>query len=92
MWAVGCVLGELLKGAPLFPGQTEQEMVSLIIELLGHPTEVRRSRRWFRSSLSPDGGEMEARTCCTTTHRNLSGCKGQAARDPRVDGPTTARQ
>ena len=41
MWAVGCVLGELLQGSPLFPGQTEQETVSRIVALLGHPTEVR---------------------------------------------------
>lgn len=33
-WAVGCVLGELLRGQPLFGGQTEAQTLDLIFGLL----------------------------------------------------------
>lgn len=35
LWAVGCVLGELLLGGPLFPGQTVPETLGRIAVLLG---------------------------------------------------------
>lgn len=40
MWAVGCILGELLIHKPLLPGKTEIQQIDLIIELLGTPSEV----------------------------------------------------
>ncbi|XP_067634450.1 cyclin-dependent kinase 10 isoform X1 [Eurosta solidaginis] len=39
MWAVGCILGELLSHKPLLPGSTELGQLDLIIELLGTPSE-----------------------------------------------------
>ena len=36
MWAVGCVLGELLKGNPLFRGKNEQEQLNKITAALGN--------------------------------------------------------
>lgn len=48
MWSVGCIFGELLRHEPLFPGQSEVAMASLITKLLGSPSEriwpVRTSR------------------------------------------------
>ncbi|CAG9464648.1 unnamed protein product [Pedinophyceae sp. YPF-701] len=38
VWAVGCVLAELLTGEPLFPGQTEAEVIEMLVSLLGAPT------------------------------------------------------
>ena len=38
MWAVGCILGELLRHEPLFPGKTELAMVQAFVGLLGPPT------------------------------------------------------
>lgn len=35
MWAVGCILGELLGHKPLLPGKTEIAQLELIIDLLG---------------------------------------------------------
>lgn len=35
--AVGCIMGELLKHAPLFPGRTEIAMLDLFTKLLGNP-------------------------------------------------------
>ena len=39
MWAVGCIFGELLSNKPLLPGKSEQQMIELIIKLLGTPNE-----------------------------------------------------
>lgn len=40
MWAVGCILGELLGHKPLLPGTTEVSQLELIIDLLGTPSEA----------------------------------------------------
>ncbi|KAK7604648.1 hypothetical protein V9T40_005834 [Parthenolecanium corni] len=39
MWAVGCILGELLCHRPLLPGRTEVHQIELIIDLLGTPSK-----------------------------------------------------
>ena len=39
MWAVGCILGELMKHEALMPGKRELEQVGLIFKLLGTPNE-----------------------------------------------------
>ena len=39
-FAAGCIMGELLKHAPLFPGRTEISMLDMFTELLGSPQEV----------------------------------------------------
>uniref|UniRef100_A0A1A9W0T8 Protein kinase domain-containing protein n=1 Tax=Glossina brevipalpis TaxID=37001 RepID=A0A1A9W0T8_9MUSC len=40
MWALGCILGELLSHKPLLPGSTEIAQLELIIDLLGTPSEA----------------------------------------------------
>ena len=37
MWSVGCILAELYLGTPLFPGESEVEMVSMICKIRGMP-------------------------------------------------------
>eukprot|EP00826_Nyctotherus_ovalis_P063131 TRINITY_DN9232_c0_g1_i1.p1 TRINITY_DN9232_c0_g1~~TRINITY_DN9232_c0_g1_i1.p1 ORF type:complete len:214 (-),score=44.00 TRINITY_DN9232_c0_g1_i1:108-749(-) len=37
MWSFGCLLAELCVGAPLFPGESEQEQLGLFMECLGLP-------------------------------------------------------
>lgn len=39
MWAVGCILAELLLHKPLLPGASEIQQLDLIVQLLGTPTE-----------------------------------------------------
>ena len=39
MWSFGCILTELFTGVPLFPGESEQEQLSLIMEVIGLPDE-----------------------------------------------------
>jgi cyclin-dependent kinase 10 len=37
-WALGCILGELLRGQPLFPATSESECLQMHCQLLGTPT------------------------------------------------------
>ena len=39
MWAVGCIMGELLIQEPLLPGKNELDQVHRICNLLGSPTD-----------------------------------------------------
>uniref|UniRef100_F7DUF8 Cyclin-dependent kinase 10 n=3 Tax=Ornithorhynchus anatinus TaxID=9258 RepID=F7DUF8_ORNAN len=40
MWAVGCILAELLAHKPLLPGSSEIHQIDLIVQLLGTPNET----------------------------------------------------
>eukprot|EP00657_Telonema_sp_P-1_P005266 TRINITY_DN22514_c0_g1_i1.p1 TRINITY_DN22514_c0_g1~~TRINITY_DN22514_c0_g1_i1.p1 ORF type:complete len:173 (-),score=74.22 TRINITY_DN22514_c0_g1_i1:13-531(-) len=35
MWAIGCIMGELIDGQPLFPGESEIDQLYLIQRVLG---------------------------------------------------------
>lgn len=37
MWAIGCILAEMIARKPLLPGNTEKEQLNLIINLFGTP-------------------------------------------------------
>jgi len=39
MWSVGCILGELLGGKPMFPGTSTMDQLSRILELTGKPSK-----------------------------------------------------
>lgn len=39
MWSVGCILGELLGGKPMFPGTSTMNQLDRIIEVTGRPTQ-----------------------------------------------------
>jgi cell division cycle 2-like protein len=39
VWAVGCILAEMLTGKPLFPGEGEIDQINKIFVKLGAPTE-----------------------------------------------------
>ncbi len=38
MWAVGCIMGELIDGQPLFPGDSDIDQLFVIQKLLGMPS------------------------------------------------------
>ena len=38
VWAVGCILAEMLSGRPLFPGRDYHHQLTLILDTLGTPT------------------------------------------------------
>lgn len=39
MWSVGCILGEMISGKPIFRGRSTMDQVEKIIELTGKPSE-----------------------------------------------------
>ena len=48
MWSLGCLLAELHTGTPLFPGDSEQDQLQCMMEVLGVPPEevlVKSARR-----------------------------------------------
>ena len=63
MWSVGCVLGEMASGRPMFPGDSEIDEIFKIFRLLGTPQDdvwegvsklpdwQRQFPRWRRGSL-----------------------------------------
>ena len=40
MWSFGCIIAELHSGLPLFPGESEREQMSLLIEILDVPNNA----------------------------------------------------
>ncbi|GBP03905.1 Cyclin-dependent kinase 20 [Eumeta japonica] len=39
MWAVGCIIAEMLTKQPLFPGESDIEQLAIVLRHLGTPTE-----------------------------------------------------
>ena len=39
LWAVGCIMAEMITGSPLFPGSSEEEQIYKICSVLGTPTK-----------------------------------------------------
>jgi len=37
MWSLGCIAGELFLGLPIFPGASNYDQISRIVESLGIP-------------------------------------------------------
>ena len=40
MWSLGCILGELVTGRPIFPGTSTMNQLERILELTGRPSTV----------------------------------------------------
>jgi serine/threonine protein kinase len=41
LWSVGCILGEMVWGVPLFRGEHDEQIVDAIVALLGSPPLAR---------------------------------------------------
>ncbi|XP_031160834.1 dual specificity tyrosine-phosphorylation-regulated kinase 4 isoform X1 [Sander lucioperca] len=70
MWSLGCILAELYTGYPLFPGESEVEQISCIMEVFGMPPNdfvqsASRRRLFFDSKGNP---------------RNITNSKGKKRR------------
>lgn len=48
LWAVGCIMGELIDGQPLFPGENEIDQLYLIQKVIGPLTD--HQKEFFRKS------------------------------------------
>jgi dual specificity tyrosine-phosphorylation-regulated kinase 2/3/4 len=65
MWSLGCILGELLTGMPLFPGEDEADQLSCVIEVMGMPSQkVLDASKRARNFVSSKG---HPRYCTVTT-------------------------
>jgi mitogen-activated protein kinase 15 len=40
MWSVGTILGEMLGGAPMFPGKSTVHQLELVVEITGRPNKM----------------------------------------------------
>ncbi|CAI5448218.1 unnamed protein product [Caenorhabditis angaria] len=54
IWAIGCILAELFRGKPLFPGRSELEQISIIFGILGTPNET----NWPNWKTMPDANKL----------------------------------
>jgi serine/threonine protein kinase len=62
MWSLGCIAAELYLGLPIFPGTSEFDQMTRIVEVLGNPPKGmlqtgRSTRKFFR--LVEEGEERE---------------------------------
>ena len=48
LWAVGCMIGELVDGQPMFPGDDEVDQIYLINKLVGNLTPAQQN--YFRQN------------------------------------------
>ncbi|KAI7860051.1 kinase-like domain-containing protein [Circinella umbellata] len=59
MWSFGCIVAELFLGLPIFPGSSEYNQLSRIIDSLGSPpiymTEQGRNSKRFFNRIEKDG-------------------------------------
>lgn len=73
MWSFGCIMAELYIGYPIFPGESEIDQMSRIIEMIGVPINdilaiSGRKDKFFK--LNPDGHTLEP-IMCTNSRGNL---------------------
>ncbi|VDM23629.1 unnamed protein product [Hydatigera taeniaeformis] len=59
LWAVGCILGELINNSPLFPGENDIEQLWFVIRVLGTPTE----KNWPGLTQLPDYNKITFSHC-----------------------------
>ena len=53
MWSFGCIIAELYVGYPIFPGESEQDQLCRIMEMIGVPSNElmrisERKQRFFK--------------------------------------------
>lgn len=53
MWSFGCIMAELYIGYPIFPGDSEHDQMSRIMEMIGSPSKElmsvsERKMRFFK--------------------------------------------
>ncbi|EYE91865.1 mitogen activated protein kinase [Aspergillus ruber CBS 135680] len=51
IWSVGCILAEMLRGKPLFPGKNHIDQFTIITQVLGNPPQEVVERVYSRNTL-----------------------------------------
>eukprot|EP01024_Parvocaulis_polyphysoides_P030846 TRINITY_DN28036_c0_g1_i7.p2 TRINITY_DN28036_c0_g1~~TRINITY_DN28036_c0_g1_i7.p2 ORF type:complete len:296 (+),score=3.97 TRINITY_DN28036_c0_g1_i7:113-889(+) len=61
MWSCGCILGELLMGKPIFPGNSTMNQLDRIIEVTGRPsqTDIASIQSNFAATMLEDLADTE---------------------------------
>ena len=78
-WAVGCIMGELADGNPMFPGENETDQINCIIKVLGNlPDEL---VNMFYKNPIYDGKELLRVSKPETLERKYMGKLGPTAID-----------
>jgi len=54
MWAVGCILGEMVNGKPVFPGSSTMNQLDRILEVTGEP-HAKGAQSALAAALPPPG-------------------------------------
>eukprot|EP00796_Vickermania_ingenoplastis_P004956 gene4958-3556_t len=64
MWAVGCILGEVILGKPIFPGRSTAHQLELILEITGEPSfeEIAATNSQFAETMLRGIRRPEKRT------------------------------
>ena len=65
LWAVGCIMAEMIDGQPLFPAESEFDQLKIIQKGLGPLTSLQydifsRTPRFSSHSLNPQGGAVQS--------------------------------
>lgn len=83
VWSAGCIMGEMLKGEPLFQGRNGMEQIKAIVAVLGTPTPMDvASMLRTRTPLTFPAvkGTQLSSVCCWSL---VSGTAWQDARSPK---------
>jgi mitogen-activated protein kinase 15 len=64
MWSVGCILGELMLGKPIFPGRSTTNQLEIIISVTGRPTaaDIAATNSQFAQAMLRDITPTHSRT------------------------------
>ena len=99
MWSVGCILGEMLSGKPVFPGSSTIDQLQKVMELTGYPTDqarphprtcCRQALQWRLSPLLlPPGRYTSARALPSSTFTSSS-CRPAAQEVASMRSPFAA--
>ena len=89
MWAVGCIMGELIDGQPLFPGESEIDQLRVIQKIIGPLTteqrEIMQKHPRFLGTKFSEFGKLETiekRYLGNLSKKGLSFMKGLLKLDP----------
>ena len=58
MWSFGCILAELKTGKPLFPAIDENELLELIVMMIGMPSDEMIKKAKKRNTFFDKNGKL----------------------------------
>jgi mitogen-activated protein kinase 15 len=82
MWALGCVIGELILMKPLFPGTSTIHQIELIIEMTGFPNEeqIASVESKYANTILDSIGSKGSRKSISNNNSNISSRQAIAGR------------